>query len=715
MTPNPNFTVADITFAPLVPWALLGVVGAVALVLIAVVWYRRANGSILRTIAIAAALLALANPSLINEKRQPLNDVAAIVVDRSASQNIASRATASDTALKALTERLAREDNLDVRVVQAAADNAARTSDDEGTRIFDAVRDALADVPSDRIAGTIVISDGQIHDTPENLRGPVHGLMTGERREGDRRLVIQKAPTYGMVDGELNLVLRVEETGAKDSNKAARRGAPARLTLRRDGGKPQHYDVEVGRNEIIPFKLDHAGQTVLEIDVAKGSQELTLRNNRAAIVVNGVRDRLRVLLVSGEPHAGERTWRNLLKADPSVDLVHFTILRPPEKQDGTPVRELSLIAFPIFELFEMRLEEFDLVIFDRYRRRGVLPPGYFLNIANYVARGGALLAAAGPEFASALSIHQTALGDVLPATPSGEIIEAGFRPRLTEVGGRHPVTADLPGAPRPGEAGQKAEAAWGRWFRLIDAKTDRGLPVMQGAGDRPLLLLDRVGEGRVAQILSDHAWLWTRGFEGGGPQAELLRRMAHWLMKEPALEEEDLRAEVTDGRLRVTRRSVGTTHPPVQITGPSGKQQTLKLNPETGGRAVADIAASETGVYRIGDGVRTTVAVAGALNPREFAEVHATDEHLAVAAAETGGGVFWLADGAAKNSGLPRLRRVRTRGGSDRDLAGRDWLGLRANGAYTVTGVDHVPLMPGLLALLLILGCLTAAWWREGH
>jgi len=710
-------SVADITFAPLVAWQLLGVIALLAVIFLLLAWARRARGAALRTVAITAALLALANPSLINEKRQPLDDVAAIIVDRSASQNIGQRASATDRALRALQARLDHQDGLEVRVIEAGADNLSGNKSDEGTRLFDAAVDALADVPAGRVAATIILSDGQIHDQAQNIKGPVHGLITGTRREGDRRLVIDKAPGYGIVDSPLTLVLRVEETGAQDSNKAARRNAVARINLRRDGGPVQHFDVRIGHNVRLPFVLDHAGQTVLEVGVEAGHQELTLRNNRAVVVVNGVRDRLRVLLVSGEPHAGERTWRNLLKADPSVDLVHFTILRPPEKQDGTPVRELSLIAFPIFELFEMRLDEFDLVIFDRYRRRGVLPPGYFLNIANYVAKGGALLASAGPEFASPLSIHRTALGDVLPATPTGEIIEAGFRPELTDVGKRHPVTADLPGAPRPDEDATAVQ--WGRWFRLIEAQPDRGLTLMQGAGAHPLLMLDRVGEGRVAQILSDQAWLWTRGFEGGGPQAELLRRMAHWLMKEPALEEEDLRAVVVDGRLRVTRQSVAQSHPKIVVTGPSGAQRELFLTRPTGdqygGRAIAEMPVRETGVYRISDGVRTTVAVAGVLNPKEFAEVHASEKILAKAADQSGGGVFWLADGNANEAGLPRLRRVRTRGDDSRDLAGRDWLGLRANGAYTVTGVDHVPLMPAVLALLLILGCLISAWWREGR
>ncbi len=130
-----------------------------------------------------------------------------------------------------------------------------------------------------------------------------------------------------------------------------------------------------------------------------------------------MRDKLRVLLVSGEPHAGERTWRNLLKSDASVDLVHFTILRPPEKQDGTPINELSLIAFPTRELFQQKIGEFQLIIFDRYARQGVLPIIYFDNITRYVRDGGAVLVAAGPDYASQTSLWRTPLDAILPAEP----------------------------------------------------------------------------------------------------------------------------------------------------------------------------------------------------------------------------------------------------------------------------------------------------------
>jgi hypothetical protein len=437
-------------------------------------------------------------------------------------------------------------------------------------------------------------------------------------------------------------------------------------------------------------------------DVDAGTHELTLDNNRAALVINGVRDRLKVLLVSGEPHQGERTWRNILKSDPSVDLIHFTILRPPEKQDGTPIRELSLIAFPIRELFDEKLDQFDLIIFDRYKQMNVLPPAYLENIARFVQNGGALLDAAGPSFGTPQSLYRTPLGAVLPAEPTGNILEQGYIPHVSAAGHRHPVTADLPGSP----ADPTKMPAWGRWFLDVEAQAKRGTAVLNGLGDRPLLVLDRVGEGRVAEMLSDQMWLWTRGFEGGGPQAELLRRIVYWLMKEPDLEENDLRAEVQSNRLVVTRQSLEPDDTPVQVTGPDGVPRPLSLAPQSGGRTTASMVITESGLYRVTDGKRTALAAAGALNPIELSDVRTTDSKVAADVGATNGGTFWIGSGS-----LPDIRRV----GPDRTAAGRNWLGLRQNGDYVVTGVSETPLLPGLFALLLVLGAFLLAWRREGR
>jgi len=410
---------------------------------------------------------------------------------------------------------------------------------------------------------------------------------------------------------------------------------------------------------------------------------------------------LRVLLVSGEPHAGERVWRNLLKADPSVDLVHFTILRPPDKQDFTPIDELSLIAFPMPELFVEKLNTFDLIIFDRFRERnGILPLAYFENIAGYVDNGGALLVSAGPEFSEPTSIYRTPLSTVLPAAPTGDIIAQSYKPIVTPQGEAHPVTRDLPGA----NSGS-TQPSWGRWFRLIGASKITGETVMSGPGDKPLLVLDNVGKGRVAELLSDQGWLWTRGFEGGGPEAELLRRLAHWLMKEPELEEERLDASIAGGEISIERRTMADSAAPVALTYPSGKKENITLTKSAPGLWRATAKADELGLYRLDDGKLSAVAAAGPLNPKEVADMRATDSILKPGAQSSGGSVRWL------SNRMPSIRRV----DANAPTSGDNWIGLKRNGAYRVTAVEQQQLLPPWAALLLLLGTLLFAWRMEGH
>jgi uncharacterized membrane protein len=689
----------SIATSPLLPWAAIAAFAAVALLLLAFGAWRRARGLVWRLAALVVLLLILANPSLVQEQRQPQHDVAAVVVDDSPSMRIGERRRYADEALQHVTDRLKQFHDLDVRVIHAGAPDPDAALADNGTQLYTALTRALADVPRQRIAGAVMITDGEVHDVPPTDRlafgAPLHVLLTGKPGEADRRLEVKNAPSFGLVGKELQLTVRIEDLPEGAAN------GQARLTLRKDGGQPTTRMVPVGRDVPVNVTIDHGGPNVFELEAEAGPHELTLDNNRAALIVNGVRDRLKVLLVSGEPHQGERTWRNILKSDPSVNLIHFTILRPPEKQDGTPIRELSLIAFPIRELFDVKIDDFDLIIFDRYRRRTILPAAYLDNIARYVRKGGALLEAAGPTFGTPLSLYRTPLGAVLPAEPTGNVFEQGFQPRVTDVGHRHPVTDDLPGDSPDGKSPPK----WGRWFRHVEAEPHRGDTVMSGYNDEPLLVLDREGKGRVAQLLSDQMWLWTRGFEGGGPQAELLRRVVYWLMKEPDLEENDLRATVDGKRLVVTRQSLEKDDRPVQVTGPDGKLQTLSLAPQHGGRSTGSLPVTESGLYRVTDGTRTALAAAGALNPIELADVRTTDEKLKGAAEATGGGIYWVGPGT-----LPDLRRV----APDRSSAGRSWMGFRANGDYVVTGVKEVPLLPGLVALLLALGTFIAAWRREG-
>jgi hypothetical protein len=691
-------------FAPLLPMPVL----ITAIVLgVLVMWLgfaARARGSGLRAIGISVLLLALMNPALVEEDREPLKDVAVVMVDETPSVAVARRNEAIQKSAAEIIGALEKMSaTLDLRVVRVKHENVSDGAN--GSRLIGPLRRAIRDVPARRLAGSILLTDGQVHDVPDasdvtGLPAPMHVLIAGDRNETDRRLIVSRAPSYGIVGKEITMTVRIEDHGRAETTTGG--AADAELTIRRDGTDAETRTVPVGADHTLTFTLEHGGPTVFELAVAGIAGELTLANNRAVLSVNGVRDRLRVLLVSGEPHAGERTWRNLLKSDPSVDLVHFTILRPPEKQDGTPINELSLISFPTRELFEVKLQEFDLVIFDRYRRRGVLPPVYLQNIVDYIEGGGALLSAAGPTFASPFSIYRSALRKALPGEPTGGVVTRGYRPQVTETGLSHPVTAALPAGP---EQHAEGKPQWGRWFRQIEVVAKRGHTLMRGANASPLLILDRVGEGRVAQVTSDHIWLWARGFEGGGPQAELLRRLAHWLMKEPELEENALRASVRDGKLDIERRSVDPIAPEAKITNPDGTVSTIALAKRGPGRYGAVLPVTQTGLYSVGNGDLIAMAAAGTLNPLELADVRATESILRPIAAATKGSVNGLRDGT------PSLRRV----APDRRTAGRDWIGLVANEDYLVTDVRRIPALPGLLILFLVLATAAIAWRREGN
>ena len=684
----------SIDFAPHVPMVLFWAAVAISIALVVLSFALRARGAWARALAFAALIFVIANPLIVEETHSPLPDVAAIVIDRSQSMGVGQRRAQEDAALAAIRKQLAGEKDLEIR--QSVVTTTA-TGEDNGTQLFAGLNAALADVPPERIAGAILITDGEVHDAPAPdklaIHAPIHALIAGARGEKDRKLTIVNAARFAIVGQSAPMTVRVDDFGAPP-------GGTAQVQLRIDGTPLGVQTVPVGKDATLQVPLKHGGENVVEVEAEPGPYELTLQNNRAVVTVSGVRDRLRVLLVSGEPHAGERVWRNLLKSDPSVDLVHFTILRPPAKQDGTPVNELSLIAFPTQELFSEKLDSFDLVIFDRYSERGILPLLYFENLADYVDNGGALLVSSGPEFESPMSISHTPLAAVLPAQPTGEIVTQGYKPVVTPQGMAHPVTRDLPGANT-----LSAPPSWGRWFRIIGATKVEGQTLMSGPGDRPLLVLDKVQKGRVAELLSDHVWLWARGFEGGGPQAELLRRLAHWLMKEPELEEERLSATITDGVIAVERRSMADTVAPVTLTHPPGKTQTLTMTKVEPGVWRATAKADELGLYRMTDGTLTAVAAAGPLNPKEVADMRATDTILQPIADASGGSVHWLTDG------VPDVRRV----GASGNAAGADWIGLRANGAYRVTAVEQQPLLPAWAALLLLLGTLLIAWRVEGR
>jgi hypothetical protein len=559
--------------------------------------------------------------------------------------------------------------------------------------MYVALQSALSDAPRERIAGAVLITDGQIHDIPENTKdaeqlGPVHAMIVGGEEEIDRNIEIQQAPSFSIIDQKVEMRVQVNDPVAKT--------VPVDITI--NGEAQTAQTVKVGEPQMISFTLKRRGDNLIVLSVNGIPNELTLANNLASARISGVQDRLRVLLVTGEPHAGARVWRDLLKSDPAVDLVHFTILRPPSKSDNVPIEEIALIAFPKPQLFREKLDEFDLVIFDHELRPSVLEEAYLDRVARYVEKGGALLIAAGPPYPGSYLLYNTPLGGVLPGRATGEVVDGKFTPQLTALGKRHSVTATLP------------TDGWGPWMRYMKLEQGNSEALMQTPDGHPLLLLNRVGQGRVASVMSDQLWLWARGFEGGGPYAELIRRTAHWLMKEPELEEELLEIEAgASPELKATLHTLSDSPPKLEVLGPDGTKAESEWSLVSPGHYQSIMPAKELGLYRATSGKLSAVTLRGPTHPREYLDLRSTPDKIQPLATATLGGVFKL--GADGTPNVPRMQRVGDRG----NAAGSDWFGLRQRGAYAVRATESTTLLPGVVGMLLACVFMMLAWRREGR
>jgi hypothetical protein len=734
----------SLRFQPLLPGWLLWLLAGLCLAVTLAALLRRSGGAWWRGLSFALVLLWLAGPLLAHQTWRDLPQTLLLVLDQSASMQVGERAAIARNAAAELQAEASRLPGLDVRVVpvQSARESAAgQESGQGGTRLIGAIERAAAQIPAGdgggRIAGIVAITDGQAHDVPPappadpgrhagtpaapafpagNTNVPLHVLITASAEQTDRRLRILQAPPFGIV-GQ-NAVLRVE---VEDLGPQAGGDATATLSLKRDGDDPIRRQVPVNQPQDITVPITRPGQMLLALEASPLPGEVSTLNNQAIVQINGVRDRLKVLLVSGAPNQGERVWRRLLKADPSVDLVHFTILRPPDKDDTTPLNELALIAFPVRELFQEKIGQFDLIILDGFENRGILPTSYLRNIADFVRGGGGLLLTAGPEFIGPGTLQDTPLGDVLPVRvpEEGGLIEQRFQPMPTALGRRHPVTEGLPQTPDPAASSNGQASGWGPWYRALKADPDQVQPgaqvLMTGPGQAPLLVLNRVDQGRVALLLSDQIWLWSRGEGGGGPQPELLRRLAHWLMKEPELEEEQLSATISDGHLIATRRSVvAAAATQVTVIAPDGSRHPLQLASRSDGTASASLDAASPGIWEVTDGHNRAFAAARPADPLEISDLRATATVLAPLAASTGGSIHWLGDEPARPQ-VPQLRLIGLHDRAEGGSAGSAWIGLRRQGAHVVTGEQAERLLPGWAVLPLVLMLLLLAWRREGR
>ncbi len=689
----------SVNLAPLLPYAYTASLAGLALICLGLSYWRRGSRLTARFLLLSAIILIIMNPITRQEIRQPVKNKAIIVVDESGSQKISDRTQTTENALQELTGQIAKIPGMDTPIV-IRSKGSVDGKNGESTNLFTALRDEMAGLPIGQVAGTVFISDGQIHDVPKDLGpleklGPFHALLTGSKNEFDRKISVVSAPKYGLLSSNVQITVRIDEYGRHTTQ-------GIHIQAHQDGQETDGSDALPGEEKTFEFKLDHPGQNVFEFSIPAENGELSAGNNTAPVIINGIRDRLRVLLVSGSPHMGERAWRDLLKSDASIDLVHFTILRSMNSMDSTPPRELSLIEFPVEELFQRKINDFDLIIFDRYQELSLMRPIYFTNMASFVKNGGGLLLALNSTEPDD-SIFKTSLNDVLPAEPpaSGlDVMQKKFTPTLNDKGLHHPVTVDL--APAPDDQ------PWGSWFSQSNIVQTKGDALMTGIGQNPLLILNKVGQGRVAVLASDNIWLWAKDTDHGGPYTPLLRNLAHWLMKEPELEDDYIKAEAKGHTITVSEYA-GTedSSPSVTMRTPEGSEKSIDLTQQEKGRRSAKIDVEENGIYSFSNATKKAFVVVGTAQNEEYNDIHTTDEKIRPALSKTGGTAIWLKE-------TPHLS-VRTVSPSSKNNGGTGWIGLKENSAYVTKDVKIRPVVSNLMAIFTLMAALLLTWRREGR
>lgn len=666
-------TPANITLMPMIDPAiiiLMIIAGMILITIRAATPWQRA----IRLIAVLMFATLLGNPQQVFEKTEPVPKTVIVVRDTTDSMSLGTRADQADAAIQTVRDQIAKNPAITPVYI-----DAPETANGESNLIA-AIDQATGNIPTGQRGGVIMVTDGLIHDLPATVPtrdtyGPVQVLLAGMRADHDARLNLVDAPAFGLVGQTITVRVKLSLDGDMP------RGP---LPLNIIAGTDTVIDTTITPDVVTTLTLPvtNAGENIYLLKVPAQNGELTTVNNQIPLRVQGIRDRLKVLLVSAEPYIGGRMWRNLLTSDPGIDLVHFTILRSPTSLDPTPTSQLALIPFPFEDLFDKKLDQFDLVILDRYRANMIMPNRYLDNIAAYVKNGGGLLDVSGTAFAGADSVTKTALGDVLPNQPTGQIITNPYIPVVTALGKIHPVTSAIGAMPDP----------WAQWNLQVMTTSTRGDVLMTGANGAPLLTTAHADKGRVAQLGSDQIWLWSRGYKGGGPYIDLLRPLIHWLLKEPSLEEEALTSRPTTDGIVIERRTIGTDTPTLNLTAPDGQITQLPLTQTSPGLYTATFPNPKPGIYTVASGPLHHTFAAGGLNIPEWRQVVTDSKAIAKQlVSPTGGRVIRLEDHPRPTITLPKTP------------------------AAHVTGVEQKPLFPPYIWLFILGMLVIATWWVEGR
>lgn len=675
-------------------------------------FYRKIPGTTLRSGAAAAVFAALANPQAIDEEKRVLPRVIPVFMDESAS--LGSRGSYVKETFSLLESQLSALGPVTLRQVSFGNDEMSASK--PGTHLAQTMQMTLNTIPEDEMGAVFIVSDGIVADinniAGKNINAPVHALIVGEEGEEDFYLDVISAPSIGIVGEEQNIEFSVVDGKSSDLHTAT-----ASVSIFYNGQKVRTNTIPVNDpqnivlSEIYPDGLQ-LGPNLIDIHIEgietganRTPEEVSYENNRITIITEGISDRENWLLFTGEPGPGTRLWRNMLTSGASNRLLHFSYLRPLDKEDMTPLRDLATTVLPVVEVFEQKLSEQDVVIFDNYTFNGVIPASYFTHLNRYVEEGGSLIIVGADTLTSPASIAKTTLSEIMPLLPLEDalVYTNGFVPAVTEDGLRHRITGDIVESSPP--------ETWGPWYMLAQtvARPEATVLLEDGAGT-PLLAIQTVGKGRVAMLGSNQATVWAAGHKGGGPAVDLYENLAGWLIRNPKFDDENLRLVEKGGQIAVELRTMKDTVDPVRITKPSG--ETFDVLPElsTPGVYTFQFPVHEKGGYRAQrQGAEATEAyvVSGHEDEEEIKKVISTTAPFELLTSAHQGRTVRVitAEGGVL---LPQIQNAG-------DVQEGDYATLAVNmqEKTETIGANDRPLLPYWLYGGLIAGCLVASFRQK--
>jgi len=635
-------------------------------------------------------IILILNPSINKDKKEYYKDIVLLVSDKSLSISETNKTEEVLNIKKKIINKIQNFSDIEIRNIEISNKNFPIEKNDQGTFIIRQIKQEINSLNKKRIAGIIVITDGQIFDKPKIESAlskiPLHFIIAGSKNEKDRVIITEGIPNYAIIGEKIKFSLKIDSW--IDDNKIA-------TDVFLDGKNIFNENLIPNKFHEIEVPIYHSGKNILEIRISQSQNELTFFNNKKIREINGIHDKLRVMLISGEPNMGLRSWRNILNSDPSIELIHFTILRPPSKRDFTPVKELSLIPFPTQELFAADISKFSLIIFDQYSLQGVLPEKYMNNITEFVLKGGALLDIAGSNHTSQNNIINSPIKKILPSKSEGKNFVEAFTPKLTEIGKRHPITNNLD---------QNYEVnRWGEWYRHIKTKKIFGKTLLEN-DNYPIMIVGTIGKGRVAQILSDQSWIWIKSNQNKGPLISLLRNTIHWLLKNPELEEDFFTFSKEKNLIKLRLNTLNDQDAAAKIYHPTGKVTNLLLKNNARGQLTGSFLYSERGKYKIIANYKEKVFYPDSKDIIELERVLSSDKKLKEFVKLNNNISLYWAD-----EKIPEITKIY----NNNNIFGKNWIGIIERKIRKDNLQLKQSLIPWYFLLPFIIILFLLVWYRE--